>query len=1636
MLSDIASPRWASRQVQNLKGLLTNIADFRSVPPGYCLVAQDVQFDDQGNARPRDGVEQWWDALSQRVQVSEMELGETWVFSGDAGGTAALTTAQASSGYQSLALVTAGAANTATGTRSGIGKDVTSGLVANADGKVTAFYVWLRCADLTKVTSISATVTTAVGTVTTITNTAMQTGMAANVWKKVRIGSAVLASGTTATSLVVTVVSSAGGVATVYVDDCYACVETQFATGAEGAIQNCADMCVIGGYLYTIQPSFWTNGAEVNVYDSTLSFVRSFMLPCPGLGIYSLGTSYCLVSDGTYLYVRWAGTTGDVLKKYSTTGRLILNLPYPAAGTGVSISWLCIDGTGNLCFSRYNPPNLLTIVTTAGVLVNDVSLHVYGHNPASITVGEDGNIYTYAPAGQAIYKFVAYNYTATIALSQVPVGKHFVVDATGDSFFTDSPDSSNIDYFDSAGNYVSSTLTTNATFATLRIFSDVIYNICSGSIHTYTNTMTALASFPYIGYFGDSFCLGEHEFRRTNSPNRYLLAAFGETLYADLNEAKAPYKLFSGLTRNIPMYFTEAENRAIATNGTDANLVFNGSHVRQVGYPAPPAGMAYDTNGSGGSLPVGTLFYAVSFVYGEGSDLYGESNITSMATGQAIASPGQTIKLKTIPVGAIGSGVVKRRIYRCLNNGGAYSTVYLVYEIPNNTDTTFEDTGAAPNSMLDVALILQKAGPIDNGVPPIVKYAKFYDRGMVYLGGQQVYYSRPGADLDSTPETVPAENVFSLPPAGDVTAAVEFNNVLYIFQEMAVTSARWIGSDLIPQPVARSRETGVGAIDQNAVTVYADNFILFKDRLGQLHRLLPNDVIDPATSWYSQYSGEVYSKPIANLLNDVNPYPCSTTMYHETVNSEAQWDNRGANGSIGNNLVVTDDGRLSYQYGKIGNYAPAAPASVKFDAGHTVGPSASDGNRGLGIIPARLPFTVKMRLQASAPIHLTSLSTVLGAAIVLSRASGIVSYTLKLTKIADAKSTAEGSTLATVSGTKTFSESGSSSETNATLNCNVYIPKNECVIFEISVTALSIFLVEAYIRRDTKVKAAGAIKSIASTFTDVSDYYTPAIGASYAIAQTTIYTQAAQSLATIQRYAGVAINGQSLKGGNSISVDLEAGTDASFSNAIQATVLTNTVDAYGDIPPVNVAMEPYLIDSVTNLFPLSDFRNLTPSGLSVQRPYYRVVVTLDPNRAAPVDDRGVSQITLEEYSRVSKTITDAFPSFTSVDILGSTEASFPNPYDLTAYAYDIYTSRVVPATYIASFGKLNVSYQVGQQKLTFQMRTGSNSATILGNPWVTVYPDDNASINAAINAIGDTCFQWRVIFQDDPSKVAGPLLQTILSSVNIAWGASSSAIAPLMPPTLMYYKGKVLGSWTPSQSRVPSRTMYMDTCSDDQGNKGPRFATWTGLYFTALTVATDKLIAGTASGGKLYRLFNSAIGDDAFNWPNAYQGVPGIIVTVPMSFGTSQIKSLYWAYWGMEQNFYKQGFVFGPLDTYQNITDGNNVAIPFFTWAVATNPQGASLVGGSGRLPIADTTANQAYNTQMTFNAIAPNQGNNLKPYQTEYGVDLAMQERAFTFGVRMTPYLGKDSTGAAVAIFPSLTGIGVEFHLDNIRGV
>ena len=98
-----------------------------------------------------------------------------------------------------------------------------------------------------------------------------------------------------------------------------------------------------------------------------------------------------------------------------------------------------------------------------------------------------------------------------------------------------------------------------------------------------------------------------------------------------------------------------------------------------VPFTAPGQPTAAATAGAG--LEVGAYTYAITFVSANGETVPGTTRTVSTSGGN------QQVSLSNIPTGP--TGVTKRRIYRTEVGG---SDLYLVYEIANNSATTYVDS--------------------------------------------------------------------------------------------------------------------------------------------------------------------------------------------------------------------------------------------------------------------------------------------------------------------------------------------------------------------------------------------------------------------------------------------------------------------------------------------------------------------------------------------------------------------------------------------------------------------------------------------------------------------------------------------------------------------------------------------------------------------------------------------------------------------------------------------------------------------------------------------------------------------------------------------------------------------------------
>lgn len=1116
----------------------------------------------------------------------------------------------------------------------------------------------------------------------------------------------------------------------------------------------------------------------------------------------------------------------------------------------------------------------------------------------------------------------------------------------------------------------------------------------------------------YVTYssYTKSFCLGGIEFKRISNSNRYTLAAFGETVFADLNEAKAPYKILSQQTRNTPTYFEVANDRAFIFNGLDANKMFTGSSVRTVGCPKPTTNATLTPGGAGtGSMTDGLHHVGYTFVYGEGAVEHGESSMYEMASGATVNSGGAntgSIAITNLPVGAVGSGVIKRRVYCSRAAAGASATKYFVAEIADNTTTSYTIQAA------DATLILNADGPLDNGVPPVARFAKWFQKGMVYFTKTAFYYSRPGTNLNEKPEIVPALNFGELGNAGAVSAAVEFNSNLYLFQKHGIGKLNWNGSILEYQTVQRTAEgeaQNIGAYDQRGVTVVEDRYILWWDTEGQLWKMLPNE----------QVFNE--SENVANLLNDFNRLPLSSTLDYYRVDSAAQWDL----GTTGSNLSTSQNsGNLEYKNRlNLGTAGLGTTFSVDWgsqvlraepQSGRTIMGGGNLVHPGASVfytLDAGSNPTLRLRLTATQAMKLERIRFWL-----YSGTAGSTQVNL-LVNVHNYKNEAgDGFTEGGVA-----SSGGSTGLVSIAPNMSggtkleialapLFIPKGESVILVLTATSgFPKFYSQAAGGFVGFGMTASGIKHSLGTSTAHSIYMELTGYNGNATEQVTASFDAST---TLQRWHWFKRTSAAIKAGNSITVDFEVSSDNTNwffrSRVYSLTALPGAID-----------MNEPQTDEQFDFYTVPDYRVDAAYPLGIQWRYGRFRIIIDPNR--------VCLPSAEIYTAISHTEGVSFPSLVAPVMTKSTQASFVS-YDKADYANDIWTSEIVNAGSIAS-AKLSGEYVENQQRIYFQIRSATSSGGIAAAAWNDITP--NVPVASGVLVANATHFQVRIIMQDDETKVIGE--PSYVGQMTLSYAGAAAEAAPVLPPTLFYYKNYIFGSWPSRNSRVLDRSLALDAYYQTYEEDVPhRFSTFGAPHYGAYFMVGGKLIGGPVSNGKLMHLCNSKIADD--NSSTAL-GPICILETVPSIMRTSYIKTLHTMYLGMNLNIHRDGYVVGDSGGYPSIGG----TLPWgFWWAAGALK--ASLASSSGPVDPLGISAYGAYKGQGVYNTQIAHSGDisqlvnfyRYKPYITEYGFEMGLQERAFAVFLRMQA--AKDTNGNA--FFPTLASIGFEFFAENIRGV
>lgn len=196
-------------------------------------------------------------------------------------------------------------------------------------------------------------------------------------------------------------------------------------------------------------------------------------------------------------------------------------------------------------------------------------------------------------------------------------------------------------------------------------------------------------------------------------------------------EFENPTSIYSALSGN-DVYFENYKNRVFIAHG-GRPLVWDGSTVRNAGVDKPSTSPTC-VSGTSGS-PNGV--YKCSVTYVNTDDVESEP-----CTQTTVTVSSQKIEWSSIPVGP--TGTAKRRLYRSIAAG---STLYKVYEVPDNTTTTYSDNNA------DTVVQTGDLCPDDNQVPPNASFLKLHLSYMFYIDAEddkKLWFSKPAA-----PENVP-----------------------------------------------------------------------------------------------------------------------------------------------------------------------------------------------------------------------------------------------------------------------------------------------------------------------------------------------------------------------------------------------------------------------------------------------------------------------------------------------------------------------------------------------------------------------------------------------------------------------------------------------------------------------------------------------------------------------------------------------------------------------------------------------------------------------------------------------------------------------------------------------------------------
>lgn len=1070
---------------------------------------------------------------------------------------------------------------------------------------------------------------------------------------------------------------------------------------------------------------------------------------------------------------------------------------------------------------------------------------------------------------------------------------------------------------------------------------------------------TALANISAVGFQGDGLVncdlfvdevyiesqanghvVGLGSFLKATNQNTYVLAKAGESLYIDENETKTFTKVKSGLAVNAPAYFAQVYNQIFMADGSDVLVVDAtknalGNFVwRRAGFPAPDvSAMTPTAIGGGTAMTAGNHFVGLTYIYGAGAEVYGQSSVSIVPTPVAVGA-GQQIRVTNIPVPSASEGVVKKRLYVGLFDAQKEATTYFALELdPSDTDTIA--AGDIDISDADLTVPLNPTGPIDNGLPPTCRYVLPFEGSMLYLrlssNPSALGYSRRGLDINSGPEIVPGTNLAANQRGEGWTGGIVRGGAVYLFTRRSVHAGRFnnLGNLVVGQleSTMQGGSVSVGAVDMNAIWIDDDGNILFQSEFG-IWAVDPSDKVVPLSK-----------RKMKDEWKDVNDLEAVNSFAYRTFTSQADWQEGSVSPStaMSNLDMASNPGILTYKYPYSSNVASSTvvpSAGLQFWERCRSGDAVFYNNNGQW--PAGVPLvsggamtlqpgrSVALLFKAERAITLDQIHIALSPGQLSTPQSVNVAVELCKYKYEMGRPPAPngnyiGSPVAT-------------SAIVTSLNYNttpggVSYPSVESVTFSpapgVNIPGKELFWIKIKNNSAAAVVLGGAQwATAAQNGSDVNllsskrtegDYEPVETGSPTLTPTFTVKSDVAQfgeapfgnaetatpgTTNTTPRTVWVGLNVSAVQATEYLHVNhtvdqgalLQRWASVSVDDASLLTPITQDhMGACGKLRVQLEVMDPGLgtytnprdLDVRTYVGPGIDPPNTAFNFYNI--PDYRPLATypgailtqfgaIRLRSYLTFDSTWGDDCLTEAQSRISMDETVAWGDPYRLLIKHSWQSSFASE----PYAGDTWTSPVIDMVNASSWGKFFLDYKEEQHFVQLQART-DNNVSFTNNPaWVDIAP--NSIPTTAQLPINGQFLQVRIIFRDRESRADSAGTPSEVSAFTVSWQlATQGKLRPLMPPAGCHFEDYSLLSYAPAGGVLNQLAWCL--------SPGVKFSRWTNQPVNVWLVHNKTLLAGMAGTGKITEYWKEDYQDDGVGL------IAGDVTTQVLSLGTPNVKS-------------------------------------------------------------------------------------------------------------------------------------------------